>query len=113
MIIKVNTGSPTITVTPEIKEKIKVVMGKRYNAAVKALDLSRFHLDPELRDTFCALAKPQILLAVMEIIAKNIPELEALDISHNHLQIFAFLKNMKQDFKNLKILHMGNNKVCS
>lgn len=111
MIIKVNTGSPSVTVTAELREKIKLVMGKRYNATVKALDLSRFHSDPDLRDIFCALAKPQLLLVVMEIIAKNIPELEALDLSHNHLQLFAFLKNVKDDFRNLKILHMGNNKV--
>lgn len=111
MIIKVNTGSPHININADLKEKIKVVMGKRYNAAAKALNLQRFHSDPDLKDTFCALAKPPILVAVMDIIAKNIPEIQALDISHNHIQMFAFLKSTIQELKNLKILYMGNNKV--
>lgn len=111
MIIKVNIGSPNITVNPQLKEKIKNAMGKRYNAAAKALNLQRFHTDPDFKDTFCALAKPPVLLAVMEIISKNIPEIEALDISNNHIHVFAFLKQVVKELKNLRILHMGNNKV--
>lgn len=111
MIIRVNIGSPNFNLTPDVKEKIKFVMGKRYNAAIKALDLCRFHTDPDFVDIFCALSKPPIFLAVMDIIAKNIPQIEALDISYNHIQIFTFLKNIKEELKNLKVLRMGNNKV--
>jgi PIN domain nuclease of toxin-antitoxin system len=36
-----------------LKEKIKAAMVKRYNANLKALDLSRFHTDPGERMVVC------------------------------------------------------------
>jgi hypothetical protein len=36
---------PHIEINSTMKEKLKAVMDKRYNANLKALDLSRFHED--------------------------------------------------------------------
>lgn len=112
MIIRVNCGSPNVIVDDELKERIKLTMAKRYNALTKALDMTKFHNDPDLQDVFCALYKPQILSAVVDIIAKNIPEIEAINFNNNHIQILSFLKDSVKQLPHLKILHMGNNKVA-
>lgn len=49
LMVRVYPGTPNVDMTPSIKEKIKVVMAKRYNAVNKALDLTKFHADPELQ----------------------------------------------------------------
>ena len=36
---------PNLPINEELKEKIKLVMGRRYDAATKTLNLSQFHLD--------------------------------------------------------------------
>lgn len=46
MVIRVNAGFPKIQINPELKEKIKLVMSKRYNAEFQALNLRNFHRDP-------------------------------------------------------------------
>ncbi|KAK9883572.1 hypothetical protein WA026_001749 [Henosepilachna vigintioctopunctata] len=86
-------------------------MANRYNAANKALDLSKFHADPILQDSFCALYKPIILIAVIEIIGENIPELEALSLNDNNIQILTFLKKYVDKLKNVRILHLAQNKI--
>lgn len=111
MIIRVNAGIPNIIIDTAMKERMKVTMAKRYNASTKALDMTRFHNDPDLRDIFCALYKPPILLAAIDIIAKNIPEIEAINFNNNQIQFLSFLKNIIKQLPNLKILHMKNNKV--
>ena len=40
---------PHVELNSTLKEKIKEAMVKRYNANLKALDLSRFHTDPGKR----------------------------------------------------------------
>nr|CAD7260445.1 unnamed protein product [Timema shepardi] len=45
LIVKVRPGYPHVEVDDKLKERIKLVMGKRYNAATKALDLTKFHMD--------------------------------------------------------------------
>lgn len=111
VIIKVHNGAPVVEITSQMKEKMKLAMAKRYNAATKALDLTMFHADPDLQDVFCALFKPVVFLAVIDIIAENIPEIEALNLHENKLQILSHLKKMVTKLPNIKILHLGNNKV--
>lgn len=111
MIVKVNPGSPHVEIGADMKEKMKLVMAKRYNAVTKALDLTKFHADPELQDYFCWLGKPVIFVAVVEIIAENIPELEALNLFDNKIQILINMKKLADKIPNLKILHLGKNKV--
>lgn len=111
MIIRVHSGSPHVDVNAELKERMKLTMAKRYNSATKALDLTKFHADPDLQDYFCGLCKPIIFLAVIDIISENIPELEALNLQDNKIQILIQVKKLNQKLPNLKILHMANNKV--
>lgn len=55
LIIRVNSGMPNIEINNTVKEKIKLTMAKRYNVVNKALDLTKFHNDPDLQEYFCAL----------------------------------------------------------
>lgn len=113
MVIKVNYGSPNVNINNELKEKIKLAMANRYNAENKALDLTKFHCDPLLQDYFCALHKPIILLAVIDIIAENIPDLEALNLNDNKIQILTFLQKFTNKLSKVKILYLGQNKVST
>lgn len=112
MIIRVHHGLPQVEINAQLKECMKTVMSKRYNPSTKALDLTKFHAAPELGDFFCALFKPVLMLAAIDIIAENIPELEALNLHDNRIQMLEHLKDLKKKLPNLKVLHMGNNKVC-
>lgn len=109
--IHVNPGTPHVEMTPELKEKMKLTMAKRYNAISKALDLSKFHMDPDLQENFCSLSKPIVFLAAVQIIAENIPELEALNLHENKIAMLMQVKGIEKKMPNLKILHIGNNKV--
>lgn len=111
MIIKVAHGLPQVDLNQDVKETMKKVMAKRYNPMTKALDLTKFHADPELGDHFCALFKPVIMLAALDIMSENIPELEALNLHDNKIQFMDHFKEMKKKLPMLKILHLGSNKV--
>ncbi|KAJ8916786.1 hypothetical protein NQ315_005791 [Exocentrus adspersus] len=111
LLIRVHPGSPNVDMSSTTKEKMKLVMAKRYNAPTKALDLTKFHADPDLQDYFCALFKPIVFLTVVDIIAENIPELEALNLFDNKISVLSFLRKSMKKVPNLKILHMGNNKL--
>lgn len=77
----------------------------------KALDLSKFHSDPDLQDCFCSLSKPVVFLAAVQIISENIPEMEALNLHDNKISILIQVKGIEQKLPNLKVLHIGGNKV--
>lgn len=67
----------------------------------------------DLSDIFCALSRPMIMLAAIDIIAENIPDLEALNLNDNKLHGIEHLKILSSKFKNLKILYMGDNRVTA
>lgn len=113
MLIRVRTGLPTTQVDDSLKEKMKLAMVKRYTATTKALDLTKFHADDDLRDIFCPLFRHQIMLAAVDVIAENIPDLEALKLDDNKIQTLDHLKCMPVKLPYLKILHLANNRVCS
>ncbi|XP_013192505.1 nuclear RNA export factor 1 [Amyelois transitella] len=113
LVVIVRNAAPTVTIDAEMKEKMKTAMVKRYNAATKALDLTKFHADPELQDIFCALFRPMIMLAVIDIIAEHIPDLEALNLNDNKLHGMEHLKILSTKFKLLKILYLGDNRIPS
>lgn len=52
-----------------------------------------------------------IMLAAIDIIAENIPDLEALNLNDNKLHGIEHLKVLCTKFKNLKILYLGDNRV--
>lgn len=110
-VVRVNGGAPNMDLNNDMKEKMKLCMAKRYNAVTKALDLTKFHSDPDLQDYFCALYKPVVMLGVIDIISENIPELEALNIQDNRIHVLTFLKEPIKKLRCLKILYIGNNKL--
>ncbi|XP_034832611.1 nuclear RNA export factor 1 [Maniola hyperantus] len=111
LVVIVRNSVPNVNIDADMKEKMKLAMAKRYNAATKALDLTKFHSDPDLSDIFCALFRPMIMLAAIDIIAENIPDLEALNLNDNKLHGIEHLKALCVKLKNLKILYLGDNKI--
>ncbi|XP_071441376.1 nuclear RNA export factor 1-like [Hetaerina americana] len=110
--IRVHPGTPKFDLNPALKAKVAVVMGKRYNSETRALDLTRFHLDPDLvQDSFCALSRPNLMIAVMDIISENIPDLVALNLSENKIHTIDHLSSLSKKTPSLKILHLGRNKI--
>nr|CAD7423253.1 unnamed protein product [Timema monikensis] len=89
LIVKVRPGYPHVEVDDKLKERIKLVMGKRYNAATKALDLTKFHMDE----------------------AENIPELVGLNLTENKLYSLEPLTSLVKKAPNLTVLHIGKNRI--
>lgn len=111
MLLRVRGSMPQTKIDDSLKERMKLAMAKRYNQATKALDLTKFHADPDLSDIFCALARTPIMLAAIDIISENIPDLEALNLNDNKLNALEHMKVLATKLKNLKILYLGQNKV--
>lgn len=87
-------------------------MAKRFVQENNALDLSRFHHDPDLvNDYYCALTRPAILIAALDIVSNVIPNLNALNLDHNQLVSFDKLHLLSKKLSSLKILYIGDNKV--
>ncbi|XP_029051984.1 nuclear RNA export factor 1-like [Osmia bicornis bicornis] len=103
---------PDCEIDDKLKERLKQAMAKRYVHETNALDLSRFHRDPDLiTDYFCALFQPVMLKAVLDIVSEHIPDLEALNLDGNQLQIIEKLSILNKKFAKLKILYIGDNKI--
>ncbi|PSN57824.1 Nuclear RNA export factor 1 [Blattella germanica] len=112
LLVKVRADLPRMDLNDEYKEKIKNAMVKRYKPDVKALDLSKFHMDPDLVDTCSvALFRPNLLIAVIDIIAENVPELVGLDLSNNKLYVLGHLSTLNIKLPNLRALHIGKNRL--
>uniref|UniRef100_A0A182JAF5 NTF2 domain-containing protein n=1 Tax=Anopheles atroparvus TaxID=41427 RepID=A0A182JAF5_ANOAO len=111
MILLVRNNQPMSQVDNQLKERMRQAMQKRYNPVTKALNLEKFHADPDLSDIFCALFRPQIILAAIDIIAEHIPELEALNLNDNKLYMLDHLKSMATKMPNLKILYLARNRI--
>ncbi|XP_076244602.1 nuclear RNA export factor 1 [Calliopsis andreniformis] len=94
----------------KLKERLKQAMEKRYVHETNALDLSRFHHDPDLvTDYFCALFQPLLLKTVLDIVSEHIPNLEALNLEGNKLHLLEKLNVLHAKFSKLKILYIGDN----
>lgn len=112
LIVKVRNSVPPVTIDANLKEMMKRAMETRYSPATRALDLTKFHSDPQLRDVFCGLSRPPILLAAADLIAQYIPDLEALNLDGNKIYNLDHFKHLLNKLPNLKILYLANNKVC-
>ncbi|XP_034934464.1 nuclear RNA export factor 1-like [Chelonus insularis] len=112
--VKVKPGYPNCQIDETLKTKLKIAMARRYITANKALDLSCFHHDPELVENhFCALFRPEMMMTVLEIAGQAIPNLEALNLDNNRLSVLEKLNVLQEKFANLKVLHIGDNKIRS
>lgn len=111
LVLRVHYAIPQVVLNAEVKEKMKLAMAKRYNPTTKALDLTKFHINHDVQDVFCALFRAPIMNAAIDIIAENIPELQALSLCHNRLYIIEHLSVLKKKLPHLNVLHIGNNNV--
>lgn len=69
-------------------------------------------MDPTLKeDLVVALFRPTLMLAALDIIAENIPELVALNLNDNKLHSIDHLDALARKLPQLSILHMAKNKV--
>ncbi|XP_036149391.1 nuclear RNA export factor 1 isoform X2 [Monomorium pharaonis] len=110
--VKAKPGFPVCEIDNKLKERLKQAMVKRYVQETNALDLSKFHLDPELySDYFCALFHPIMLITVLDIVGEHIPNLEALNLEGNKLQNIERLSVLSKKFSKLKILYISDNKI--
>jgi nuclear RNA export factor len=67
---------------------------------------------PDLVDNYAvALFRPVMMSAVLDIVVENVPELAALDLSDNKLYVLNSLSVLAVKAPNLKILHIGRNRV--
>ncbi|KAI4478084.1 hypothetical protein M0804_012275 [Polistes exclamans] len=110
--VRVKPGFPHCEINDKLKEQMKQAMVKRYVQENNALDLSKFHQDPDLvADYFCALFRPVMLMTVLDIVAEYIPNLEALNLDGNKLNLIDRLNVLHKKFPKLKILYIGDNKI--
>ncbi|EDW00067.1 nuclear RNA export factor 1 [Drosophila grimshawi] len=110
---RVRNGVPLVTINEEFKTKMKVVMAKRYNVQTKALDLSRFHTDLDLKPIFCPLFRVNVMSTALDIICENIPDLEAINLNDNSMSTVESFKGIEKRLPHLKILYLGDNKLPS
>ncbi|XP_014285683.1 nuclear RNA export factor 1 isoform X2 [Halyomorpha halys] len=113
LFIRVRPVTPFVEIDTKLSTAIKGVMSTRYNAELKTLNLSKFHSDGLFisQDVFCPLNRPNIMMAVLDIIGEIIPDLIALDLSDNKLNVTEHMKLMVEKCPNVKMLHLGNNKL--
>lgn len=111
LTVKIHSGIPIVNCNEPLKERLKMVIGKRYNAQTKSLNLTKFYDDPDLKDIFCGLFRPVLLAAVIDIIEKNIPDLETLNLNNNQIKQLDVFKNCPEKLPHLKILYLAENKI--
>lgn len=113
LTLVVHANTPYIEVNDALKEKIKLVMAKRYNAQTNALDLSNFHNDPDFRagDFFVPLDRTNVMSCVCNIIKDNLPQLYALNLSDNKIYYRESLSSLAKVAPQLKILYLANNNI--
>ncbi|KAK9511774.1 hypothetical protein O3M35_000373 [Rhynocoris fuscipes] len=113
MSVQVRPFNPIVEIGTKMTEAMTKVMSSRYNAYNKALDISKFHLDSNFlaEGLFCPLNRENVMVAVINIINESIPDLVALDISGNKLSTLHYMKSIIEKVPNLKILHVGKNKL--
>jgi len=106
---------PNMPLTDELVEKIKLVMSNRYNVANKALNLAAFHTDEAFagESFYAPLWRSNVMNKVLTVIMDNIPEVAALDLSKNKLTSMSleFFSTFKSKVKDLRILHLADNKI--
>lgn len=110
MQIKVKPGKPHFCINDEMKEKLKLVLEKRFSKETNSLSLSNFHSDVDLAvDFWCPLHTQTIFSAVMEMLDLQLQSLIALNLDSNSLKSVNNLSIFCDKLPNLKILHLGDN----
>ncbi|KAK1125144.1 hypothetical protein K0M31_006484 [Melipona bicolor] len=103
---------PWCVIDDEYKKRIKQAIMSRYVDATKSVDLSKFHRDFHLAsDYFCSLLSHLILQHVFNVLHEYTPDLEALNLNGNMLDVGLALCLAEAKLKKLKILHIGDNSI--
>ncbi|XP_052591807.1 nuclear RNA export factor 2-like isoform X1 [Peromyscus californicus insignis] len=101
--------------TSEQMDRLKVTVMKRYDASQKALDLQKFRFDQDLMnsDIDMMLNRRSCMVATLQIIQSNIPELLALNLCNNKLYQLDGLSDVVEKAPQVKILNLSKNKLKS
>ncbi|XP_013927551.1 PREDICTED: nuclear RNA export factor 1-like [Thamnophis sirtalis] len=88
-------------------------MSKRYDSANQALNMKNIHADPDLiaQNIDIVLNRRNCMLAVLQIISDNIPELLSLNLSDNKLYRLYDMSDLQEKAPNLKILNLSCNQL--
>ncbi|KAF7992070.1 hypothetical protein HCN44_001395 [Aphidius gifuensis] len=114
IIIKVTQQSPPSKIDDVTKNRIRLAMEKRYSSVLNALDLSAFHHDCDLvSEYYFPLNRNNVLTEVLDIVGAVLPTLGALKLDKNNFGSIHKLSILGAKFANLKILHIGDNKITS
>ncbi|XP_068146329.1 nuclear RNA export factor 1-like [Drosophila tropicalis] len=108
---RVSKGIPLAVIDDDLKQKMKNVMAKRYNVQSKALDLSRFYADPDLKLTFCPLFQDDVMKAALDIICENVPDLMALNLNENNLSTMETFVSVETRLPHLQVLYLEDNQL--
>jgi nuclear RNA export factor len=111
LMVKVKPGLPRMVIDYTVKEKVKAVMAKRYNAGLKALDLTNFYKDGDLTDIAVALFRPSLMLVALKIIEENFADVAGLDLCDNKLYSLDNLRELSIKLPQLKVLKIGRNRI--
>jgi hypothetical protein len=94
--------------------KIQEAMNKRYNPATKALDLENFGADSTFGGSSAATGKlsdDRVMQCVVDTIGQHLSDLEAINVSNNHLRSLKTFSKLVDKAPRIKILYMEHNKV--
>ena len=87
---------PRCIIDDEFKERVKQAIMRRYLPATKSMDLSKIQRVVDLvSDYFYALLWPLILEVVFNVLLKHMPDLKALNLNGNILDIDLILRMLK------------------
>ncbi|XP_067940028.1 nuclear RNA export factor 1-like [Watersipora subatra] len=95
----------------ELLEKLLTTMSNLYDTESKVLDLSSLHKNEGLKPECLPLNRRSVMTAVVSIIAEHIPELVALNLSHNRLTSLEILEKLVPNTPSLLGLDLSHNEV--
>ncbi|XP_021008412.1 nuclear RNA export factor 2-like [Mus caroli] len=101
--------------TSEQMEYIRESMMNRYDSSQKALDLEKFRFDQDLmdKDIDMMLNRRSCMVATLQIIQSDFPELLSLNLKNNKLYQLDGLSDMTEKAPHVKILNLSRNKLKS
>ncbi|XP_022213403.2 nuclear RNA export factor 1 [Drosophila obscura] len=111
--VRVNGRTPWMRLTPAYCQRLRHAVRSRYDPVRQSLDLALFHLAPEWRAEFCALAQPCCLRAVIGIVAQEMPHLLHLRLDMNYLRDLRPFHDVERRFPRLQYLSLGDNRLDS
>lgn len=97
----------------QLIDKLKIVMGKRYDSNNKLLDLTHLSSEKDFLDIYLyvSLERNDVCEKIVEIIIGNIPDLIGLNLSNNKIQNLDNFKPLVSVCKNLKQIDLSYNNV--